>query len=267
MKKTSLLVILSSALCFGALAEPVNQDTLVQTGSLNRSTKALLGAEVFSLDKVLYGKFVTRMKLVSAPGVVSSFFTYDDESWQGEGRPWREIDFEVIGKKPKQLQTNMITGKLNRRVHSEKIHPLPEVNQFVEYALIWTPDEIIWQVNGKTVRHDTAASSKQVRDMRNTPQSYRSNIWISAAADWVGHFKLSSLPLHQEIDWMEYYEYQPNGEFSLAWRDDFNNFNEKRWGKGDWGFESNLVTFSPNNAKIVDGKLVLSLTAEDKKAK
>ncbi|WP_427977847.1 family 16 glycosylhydrolase [Agarivorans sp.] len=267
MKKTCLLVVLSSALCFNALAEPANQDTLAQTGSLNLSDKALFGAEVFSLDKVLYGKFVTRMKLVSAPGVVSSFFTYDDESWQGEGRPWREIDFEVIGKHPEQLQTNMITGKLNKRIHSEKIHKLPQVNEFVEYTLIWTPNEIIWQVNGETVRHDTAESSKQVRDMRNTPQSYRSNIWISAAADWVGKFNPQSLPLHQKIDWMEYYEYKDNGEFSLAWRDDFNSFDEKRWGKGDWGFESNLVTFSPKNAKIVDGKLVLSLTAEDASTK
>ena len=117
MKKTCLLVVLSSALCFNAIAEPANQDTLAQTGSLNRSDKALFGAEVFSLDKVLYGKFVTRMKLVSAPGVVSSFFTYDDESWQGEGRPWREIDFEVIGKYPEQLQTNMmdINEQLEKR--------------------------------------------------------------------------------------------------------------------------------------------------------
>ncbi|WP_163134600.1 family 16 glycosylhydrolase [Agarivorans sp. Alg241-V36] len=265
MKKLSLLMLLSSTLSYSAIAEPVNQDTLAQTGALNTSKTPLFGAEVYSNDKVLYGKFVTRMKLVSSPGVVSSFFTYDNESWQGKGKPWSEIDFEAIGKTPNQLQTNLITGQLNSRKHSEKKHQVPQLEDFVEYTITWTPDEIIWQVDGKTVRHDTADNSKQVVAMRDIPQSYRMNIWISEAVGWVGRFKADSLPLHQVVDWMEFYEYQENGEFSLAWRDDFTSFDEKRWGKGDWGFESNLVTFSPKNANIVDGKLVLSLSEEGMK--
>ncbi|WP_411994161.1 family 16 glycosylhydrolase [Agarivorans sp. DSG3-1] len=260
MKKIALLTLLSAVLSACAVAEQPNQDTHAQTGALNRSDKPLFGAEVYSNDKVLYGKFVTRMKLVSSPGVVSSFFTYDNESWQGKGIPWSEIDFEAIGKTPNQLQTNLITGQVNKRVHSEKKHNVPQLEEFVEYTITWTPNDIIWQVDGETVRHDSG--SKQVIAMRDIPQSYRMNIWISEAIGWVGQFQASSLPLHQVVDWMEYYEYQDNGEFSLSWRDDFNNFDEKRWGKGDWGFDSNLVTFSPNNANIVNGKLVLSLTEE-----
>ncbi|WP_221075821.1 family 16 glycosylhydrolase [Agarivorans aestuarii] len=265
MKKLALLVLLASSVSYSAFAEQPNQDTLAQTGALNSSKTPLFGAEVYSNDKVLYGKFVVRMKLVSEPGVVSSFFTYDNESWQGNGIPWSEIDFEAIGKTPHQLQTNLITGQANKRKHSEKKHQVPQLEEFVEYAITWTPNEITWEVDGETIRHDTAENSKQVIAMRDIPQSYRMNIWISEAIGWVGRFKASSLPLHQVVDWIEYHEYQDNGEFALTWRDDFDNFDQKRWGKGDWGFESNLVTFSPNNANIVDGKLVLSLSEEGMK--
>ncbi len=78
--------------------------------SFNTTDQSLYGAEVFSHDKVLFGKFVIRMKMVSSPGVISSFFTYDNESWAG-GIPWREIDIESVGKRADLLQTNLITGE------------------------------------------------------------------------------------------------------------------------------------------------------------
>ena len=67
----------------------------------------------------------------------------------------------------------------------------------------------------------------------------------------VGRFDGKQLPKYQVIDWIEYYEYKADKTFALKWRDDFNKFDDKRWGKGDWGFESNLVTFSPDNVHIV----------------
>jgi hypothetical protein len=97
--------------------------------------------------------------------------------------------------------------------------------------------------------------------MRDSPQSYRMNVWISEAIGWVGPFDVNSLPLYQVVDWIEYYQYQ-DGEFSLAWRDDFDQFDQTRWGKGDWGFDSNLVTFSPSNVAINDGQLILGITAK-----
>ncbi len=243
----------------GNVSSVVNQDTLVATGKLNTSHVPLYGAEVYSLDKVKFGKFVMRMKMVSKPGVVSSFFTYDNESWQG-GVPWREIDIEVVGKNPNQFQTNLITGNLAKRVHSENMHKLENLDQFHEFTLTWTPNEISWAVDGKVVHVETADKSQQVVDMRDASQSYRMNIWVSEAAEWVGMFNLRGLPLYQYIDWVEYYRYA-DGQFNLAWRDDFTFFDEKRWGKGDWGFDSNLVTFAKDNVFIKDEMLVLGLTA------
>ena len=238
----------------------VNQDTRAKVSGKNSASAPVYGAELYSLERIHFGKFVIHMKMVSLPGVVSSFFTYDNESWQGEGRPWREIDFETIGSHPDLLQTNLITGTASDRVHSEKTTAVKDIESFHTYTLEWTPDSIVWKVNGETVRTDLAKDSKQTRDMSDTPQTYRSNIWISEVIDWVGEFDEKQLPKYQVIDWIEFYEYKQDKTFAFAWRDDFDKFDNKRWGKGNWGFDTNLVTFSKDNIKVIDGELVLALT-------
>tara|TARA_R110001583_G_scaffold41314_7_gene131563 strand:+ start:747 stop:1592 length:846 start_codon:yes stop_codon:yes gene_type:complete len=261
IKKLACITVALSLVTSNALSEEaVNQDTRLKTSGKNIATAPLYGAELYSQETVQFGKFIIRMKMVSEAGVVSSFFTYDNQSWQGEGRPWREIDFETIGSSPDVLQTNLITGNLAKRIHSEKTTNVAAIDSFQTYTLEWTPDAITWKVNDDIVRHELAIDSKQVRDMADTPQTYRSNIWISEVIDWVGEFDEKQLPKYQVIDWIEFYQYEPNNSFSLKWRDDFNDFDNKRWGKGDWGFPSNMVTFSPDNIQVIDGELVLGLT-------
>lgn len=132
------------------------------------------------------------MKMVSSPGVISSFFTYDNESWAG-GIPWREIDIESVGKRADLLQTNLITGEANHRIHSEQLHTVDEIDEFHEHTLIWTPDEITWQVDGVTIHQELASQSLQVQDMRDTPQSYRMNLWVADSIDWAGRFNIDNL--------------------------------------------------------------------------
>ncbi|WP_105903461.1 glycoside hydrolase family 16 protein [Vibrio gangliei] len=252
-------------LCFAVFnvqAQEVNQDTLTENGEKNISSTPLYGAELYSLDTVHFGKFVIKMKMLSVPGSVSSFFTYDNQSWQGEGRPWREIDIEAIGIKPDVLQTNLITGELDKRIHSETKHTVENLTDYHTYTLEWTPDFISWKVDGREIHKELAENSQQVVDMRDTPQTYRMNVWISEAIGWVGKFDPVSLPAYQVVDWIEYYEYKDDGSYSLKWRDDFDRFDQKRWGKGDWGFPGNLVTFSPDNVIVNDGKLMLMLSTE-----
>jgi beta-glucanase (GH16 family) len=228
------------------------------------TNQSLYGAELYSLDTVLYGKFVFRMKMQSEPGVVSSFFTYDNQSWQGKGIPWREIDFETIGIQPNLLQTNIITGDLNNKVTSEQTAEIENITDYHTYSLEWTPDSITWKVDGVTVRTELADNSQQVIDLRDTPQTYRANLWISEVPEWVGNIDLSRLPLYQVIDWMEYYSYSKTDGFTLQWRDDFNSFDHSRWAKGNWTFDTNMVTFTPENLKVMNGELIFALTAGNK---
>jgi hypothetical protein len=255
--------ILSSFLSI-SFADTLNQDTKANISGKNTASGSLYGAELYSHEAIQFGRFTIRMKMVSEPGVVSSFFTYDNESWQGEGRPWREIDFETIGSHPNVLQTNLITGVASDRVHSEQTTEIAEITNYQTYVLEWTPDAIIWLVNGNEVRKDLASESQQVRDMADRGQTYRSNVWISEVIAWVGEFDETTLPLYQVIDWIEYDSYLPSGEFKKEWRDDFNSFDHKRWGKGNWGFESNMVTFAPENLQVIEGELVFALTLGSK---
>jgi beta-glucanase (GH16 family) len=261
IKKLACITLVLSLVASNTLAEEtINQDTRLKSSDKNVATAPLFGAELYSHETVQFGKFIIRMKMVSEAGVVSSFFTYDNQSWQGEGRPWREIDFETIGSSPDILQTNLITGNLEKRTHSEKTSKVTAIDSFQTYTLEWTPNEIIWKVNENIVRRELATDSQQVREMADTPQTYRSNIWISEVIDWVGEFNEKQLPKYQVIDWIEFYQYKPNNSFTLKWRDDFNDFDNNRWGKGNWGFPSNMVTFTPENIQVIDGELVLALT-------
>lgn len=230
----------------------------------NSASEPVYGAELYSFESVLFGKFVFRMKMQSEPGVVSSFFTYDNESWQGKGIPWREIDFETIGSEPDLLQTNIITGDAANRVMTEHTAEIEDIGEYHTYELEWTPDSLIWKVDGVTVRTELAEDSEQVVDLRDTPQTYRSNIWVSEVVEWVGVFDQAQLPKYQVIDWIEYHTYEGDNEFTFAWRDEFDSFDHSRWGKGNWTFDTNLVTFAPENLQVIDGELVFALTSGEK---
>jgi beta-glucanase (GH16 family) len=249
MKKTSL--------CSAIIAPVISLLSFSQVSYADD----LYGAELYSLDSVLYGKFVFRMKMVSEPGVVSSFFTYDNLSWQGDDYPWREIDFEAIGIESDLLQTNLITGDLYDKETSEETAEVENLSQYHIFTLEWTPDSVVWKVDGVAVRTELAEDSEQVTDLQGTPQTYRSNLWISESEEWVGEIDVSQLPLYQVIDWMEYYSYVDEDEFEFEWRDDFTWFDTSRWAAGDWTFDTNMVTFDPSNLAVINGELVFALTS------
>jgi endo-1,3-1,4-beta-glycanase ExoK len=68
------------------------------------------GAELYSKNTVKYGRFDVRMRTISGSGIVSSFFTYYNNSYLGSPDPWVEIDIETLGKASNIFQTNIITG-------------------------------------------------------------------------------------------------------------------------------------------------------------
>ncbi len=235
-----------------------------EESSTNDPEQSIYGAEVygFDSDKILYGKFTIRMKMVSKPGVISSFFLYDNDSWAG-GIPWREIDIESIGKSTDLLQTNIITGTSDSQVHSDNVFIINDIESYHEYTLIWTPDEVTWLVDGVQIHQELATNSQQVRDLIGTPQTYRMNLWVAESVAWAGEFDMSSLPLQQEVDWVEYQEYDTSTqEFTFSWRDDFDSgyLDTNRWGVANWTFDDNASTFSTSNVSVEDGNLILRLT-------
>ena len=224
--------------------------------------KAFTGAEVYTLKEFQYGKFEARMKMAAASGTVSSMFLYQDGSEIADGRPWVEVDIEILGKNPGSFQSNIITGKAGAQKTSEKHHAVsPAADQsFHTYAIEWTPDYVRWTVDGVEVRKTEGG---QVNNLTGT-QGLRFNLWSSESVAWVGQFDESKIPLFQYINWVKFYKYTKeegkDGVFTLDWTDDFDTFDDTRWGKSNTTFDGNRVDLTNRNVYTKDGMLILALT-------
>ena len=231
--------------------------------------KAFTGGELYTLQEVQYGKFEARMKMAAASGTVSSMFLYQEGSEIADGRPWVEVDIEILGKSPNSFQSNIITGKAGAQVTSEKHHQVsPAADQaFHTYGIEWTPTYVRWTIDGQQVRKTETGvndSKNQVANLIGT-QGLRFNLWSSESTNWVGQFDESKLPLFQFINWVKVYSYTPGegpdgSDFTLDWTDNFDTFDDTRWGKGDWTFDGNRVDLTENNVYCKDGMMILALT-------
>lgn len=221
-------------------------------------SKPYKGAEVFTYDSMLYGKFVIRMKAAKGSGVISNMFLWKDGS-ELPGIFWEEVDIEVFGKdNATSWQSNIITG-IDSRIYSEGVHEQSTSfgDEYHTFAIEWTPDQVVWTVNGEVIR---TAQGGSASDLRN-PAQMRINFWNPNITEWVGEWNANVLPLYMYVNWVEYHSWTGNG-FRLEWRDDFDHFDTGRWGTADWTFEENRSDFSPQNVVVRDGYLVLALTRE-----
>lgn len=231
--------------------------------SVMAQNKAYSGAELYSNEEWMYGKYEARMMMGATSGTVSSMFLYANGSEIADGRPWVEVDIEILGKAPNSFQSNIITGKSGAQVTSEQHHTVnpAATAAFHTYGLEWTPNYVRWTLDGVEVRKTEGG---QVANLTKK-QGLRFNLWASESVDWVGPWDDNKLPVFQFINWVKKYSYTPgqgpNGsDFTLDWTDNFDTFNSQRWSKGNWSFGGNRVDLTPNNIYAQDGMIILALT-------
>jgi endo-1,3-1,4-beta-glycanase ExoK len=228
---------------------------LTEAGTVE--AKAYKGAEVYSLQGVLYGRMEMRMRMIRGSGLVSTFFTYKNGS-ETAGTTWEETDIEVLGKNDATTwQSNLITG--NPRVTSEQLYSSTSslADSYHTYTLEWTPDYVSWSFDGAMVRKTEGGQASSLVNAA----TLRFNAWASSSTGWVGALDEAALPAYQFVNWIKYYRYE-NGQFVLDWTDEFDSFDSSRWAKGNWTFDGNLVDFDPANALVQDGTLILAITKE-----
>jgi endo-1,3-1,4-beta-glycanase ExoK len=154
--------------------------------------KALVCGEVQSKKRYSYGTYEVRMKAASGAGLDQGFFTYIGPN---DKQPWDEIDFEVLGKDPSQVQLNYyVDGKGGH----EQLVPVPGGAEagFNDYAFVWEKDRIRWYVDGELVR--------TAEDPAGLP-SHASKIFMSIwgsdkMKSWLGAFVEPTGPLTLEVD-------------------------------------------------------------------
>lgn len=128
-----------------------------------------------------YGRYEVIMRSSNAPGVVSSFFTHTGEYF---GDPHTEIDFEFVGRSPRNVHLNYFT----------KGHDDPNVMDlwfdaskgYHLYAFEWLPDSIVWYIDGVKVRTVTQATSPI--GIPAVSSRVIANIWTAnrQAEEWAG---------------------------------------------------------------------------------
>ncbi len=226
---------------------------LICTASLF-AQKPYRGAEVFSKEKVLYGKFEMHMKMIEGSGMLSTFYTIKQDDPY-----WAELDIEVLGKNNAEIMsTNIFTDGVGGNLVSspQEIHlDYSLADDFHTFTLEWTPNYVAWFIDGVELRRETG----DVVNHLDIPQGYRFNSWISCSPGWVGPIDRDALPKYQYIDWIEYYSYNESSEdFTLEWRDDFDSFNTTRWAKAQWTFDCNEVDFVTENSFIEENTKIFN---------
>lgn len=231
--------------------------------SIHLQAKPYKGAEIYSNDSWLYGRYEIRMRVAKGGGVLSTFFTYKNGSEEA-GTFWEEIDIEVFGKNNANAwQSNIILGSTRPTIQSHEEYEIEGSlgDAYHTYVLEWTPDYVAWFLDGVEVRRIIGTST--VTSLTNA-QSARMNIWASESVEWTGEWDDSVLPVYQFVNYIEYKAYNSTTKtFEGGWRDDFNSLDETRWSKANWTFATNRVDFVPENLVVKDGILVLALTKEN----
>lgn len=224
---------------------------------------AVTSAEFYSEESYRYGKFESRVFFAPGEGVISSFFLWKDKSEQ-EGVYWNELDFEKI--RNCSLQTNSIYG--DPQGGSEKLHPtLTDLcSGYHTLAFEWTPEAIVWLVDGAEIRRDTGDAAAAYADNAEEGMQIRFNIWPGDSS-FGGVFSEVSLPLYQYVAWFQYSEYTPGlgddgGDFRLSFREELD---EKPSGYlfGSWDSPRGHSTHDPQNVSFLDGTMVLALTTDE----
>ncbi|KAK3809613.1 MAG: concanavalin A-like lectin/glucanase domain-containing protein [Linnemannia gamsii] len=147
-----------------------------------------IGATVHSSRWMKYGTIEARIKTASnMPGTVSSFILISPTSGD-------EIDFEVVGKDPSDMQTNFYyrVKPGNKVDYSHGVHVnvgLDTSLDFHTYRLDWTPTEMKWWFDGELKR--TTLASEVVGSFPDTPMRIAFGIWdgghgSKGTAEWAG---------------------------------------------------------------------------------
>lgn len=228
--------------------------------SVSISAKEFKGAEYRTKQSFLYGRFEVSMKSAYREGMLSSFFTYYDGG--GGVSTWNEIDIEILGRYPNDIQFNTITpGQVNHVSH----YPMSSSphTDYHTYAFEWTPNYVAWFVDGVEVYKQTGPHIQSL----NRAQKIMMNIWNPQAPNWAGTWNPNVLPAFAFYDWVSYYSYTPGtgnygtgNNFTHSWTDNFDYWNTSRWDKASHTWDGNGCDFIYENVVFQNGKLILCLT-------
>ena len=134
------------------------------------------GGELRTKESYLYGRFEARLKSAQGDGLVSSFFTYQDELING-AHIWNEIDIEILGRWDNIVSMNTITPGQSSHLRESFVNDLNAHSEFHDYAFEWTPNYVAWFIDGKEFYRQDLPIHNYISTLRY-PQKIMMNLWV-----------------------------------------------------------------------------------------
>jgi beta-glucanase (GH16 family) len=143
-------------------------------GAIFRVEKKLDAPTIVSDFYIMWGKLEVSMKAAPGGGVVSSVVLQSDNL--------DEIDWEWVGSKPGEAQSNYF-GKGNTDSYDRgAVHPVDSQSGFHTYGFEWTAEKLDWLIDGVVVR--TLIPSEVKGDYYpQTPMQVRLGSWAAGDED------------------------------------------------------------------------------------
>jgi beta-glucanase (GH16 family) len=148
-----------------------------------------VGTLLASTHYVWYGKISATLTTSQGAGVVTAFIMMSDVK--------DEIDFEFVGTDLDHAQSNYYSQGVTNYNNGGNLSTTNTVSNVHTYTIDWTPDQISWIVDGKTLRtkkrSDTWNSTSNRFDFPQTPSRVMLSLWPAGLAsngkgtvDWAG---------------------------------------------------------------------------------
>lgn len=173
--------------------------------ALERSTG---GAQAYSSGEVQskltygHGYYEATMQAARGSGIVTGFFTYTGPPF---GRPWNEIDVEILGKNTREASlTYFYKGK--SRSYTAKLD-FDSADALHHYAFDWQPGYLRWYIDGKLAHAENGAELA----LPDEPQKIMMHLWgTERSKEWAGAFDPSAIPARMGIGCVAYSAQRPD---------------------------------------------------------
>lgn len=165
-------------------------------------TGGITTQDIFNMK---YGKVEARIKFKPAKGAWPAFWMMPQESpngWPNDG----EIDiFEYLNYDSTVYHTvhsGWTQGHPNDppRTHNGEIKP----TAWNIYALEWTPDKLVWRVNGKATH--TYPRKEGCEGEWPFDKPFYVMLDMQLGGSWVGAVDDATLPAQMQVDWVKFYQ-------------------------------------------------------------
>lgn len=212
-----------------ALARTVNIDLSSASDSFTPQSNPTYGKDgvSFTISKsgdapqitskwyIMFGKVDVVLKAAPGAGIVSSFVMQSDTL--------DEIDWEWLGADPDEVQTNYF-GKGQTTSYNRGAFHADAGSQsgFKTYTIEWTPEQIVWQIDGVTVR--TLEPANAENQYPQSPMQIKFGAWAggdpanaAGTIEWArGPTDYSKGPFTMQVKSLKVADYSTGSTYSYG---------------------------------------------------